>query len=106
MIRPISQYLLTTRYEFLHNNISVGSFEVIFRNDGKKEIWCFGIQGTYRNQGLGQQMLKECLNMLSGSTVELGCLKNNHLALHIYQKFGFKIVADRGDHYWMRKEVE
>jgi ribosomal protein S18 acetylase RimI-like enzyme len=106
MIRSIFKYLLTTRYEFLNDNLSIGSFDVIMRNDGVKEIWCFGIKETYRNQGFGQQMLKECLDMLSNSIVELGCLKNNHRALHIYQKFGFKIVADRGDHYWMRKEVE
>ena len=103
MIRPVSSYMLTTRYEFLHNNLPIGSFEVISRNDGEKEIWCFGIQETYRNQGFGQQMLKECLDMLSGS-VGLGCLKNNHQALHIYHKFGFVIARDCGDYYWMRKE--
>lgn len=106
MIRPISQYLLTTRYEFIHNNLSIGSFEVIFRNDGEKEIWCFGIQKTYRNQGLGQQMLKECLGILPNSIVWIGCRKNNYRALHIYHKFGFAIVRDCGDYYWMRKEVE
>jgi ribosomal protein S18 acetylase RimI-like enzyme len=106
MIRPISQHLLTTSYEFLHNNLSIGSFDVIFRNDGEKEIWCFGIQETYRNQGFGQQMLKECLDMLPNSIVELGCLKNNHRALHIYHKFGFAIVCDCGSYYWMRKEIE
>lgn len=106
MLKTLTDHGYITRYEFIHNNSSFGSFDIISRNDGTKEIWSFGILQSHRNKGLGQQMLKECLDMLAGNTVELGCLKNNSRALHIYKKFGFVIVKDCGGHYWLRREVK
>ena len=93
-------------YKFYHNDKEYGSFRIINRC-GHKEIWAFGIYNEKdRGKGLGQKMLKECLNLLSGHIVELGCLKNNDRALHIYKKFGFTIIKDCGSYYWMRREVE
>ena len=104
MIKPIVQVSSCAKYMFLQDNIEFGSFEIISKDD-HKEIWCFGIKASHQNQGLGQQMLRECLEMLSGNIVELGCVKGNDVALYIYKKFGFKIVKDCGDYYWLRKEV-
>lgn len=97
---PKNQY-----FKFYNNDKEYGSFHIINR-DNHKEIWCFGIHSPQdRGIGLGQQMLKECLDLLSGHVIELGCLKHNDRALHIYHKFGFIIVKDCGEYYWMRKEV-
>lgn len=104
MIKPIIQGHSCTKYIFLQNNIKYGSFDIVTK-DNHKEIWCFGISCLFQNQGFGQQMLKECLEMLSGHVIELGCIKGNDRALHIYKKFGFKIVEDCGGYYWLRKEV-
>lgn len=104
MIKPVMQGRSCAKYMFLKDNIELGSFEIVTKND-HKEIWCFGIKTPYLNQGLGQQMLRECLGMLFGNIVELGCVKGNDVALHIYKKFGFKIVKDYGGYYWLRKEV-
>ena len=104
MIKPIIQGRSCVKYMFLQDNIEFGSFEIISKDD-HKEIWCFGIQTPYLNKGFGQQMLRECLEMLSGNIVELGCVKGNNVALYIYKKFGFKIVKDCGSYYWLRKEV-
>ena len=105
MIKPIIQGHSCAKYMFLQNNIEFGSFEIITKNN-HKEIWCFGIHAIQdRGKGFGQQMLKECLEMLSGNIVELGCVKGNDVALYIYKKFGFTIVKDCGGYYWMRREV-
>ena len=104
MIKPIIQGRSCVKYMFSQDNIEFGSFEIISKDD-HKEIWCFGIQTPYLNKGFGQQMLRECLEMLSGNIVELGCVKGNNVALYIYKKFGFKIVKDCGSYYWLRKEV-
>lgn len=90
---------------FLNNGITKGSFRIKYL-DNCYEIWCFGIDSKYRGHKHGQRMLCECLQMFDDMPIELGCLKNNHRALHIYQKFGFVIVRDCGEYYWMRKEVK
>lgn len=93
-------------FKFYNNEKEYGSFHIV-NKPSCKEVWCFGIYDPQdRGVGLGQQMLKECLEMLSGNIVELGCLKDNYRALHIYHKFGFVIVKDCGEYYWMRREVE
>lgn len=104
MVKPIIQGRSCTKYIFLQDNIEFGSFEIVTKDD-HKEIWCFGIKISHQNRGFGQQMLRECLGMLSGNIVELGCVKGNDVALYIYKKFGFKIVKDCGGYYWLRKEV-
>ena len=104
MIKPVIQGRSCAKYVFLQDNIEFGSFDIITKDD-HKEIWCFGIKTPYHNQGFGQQMLKECLEMLSGNIVELGCVKGNDVALYIYNKFGFKIVKDCDGYYWLRREV-
>lgn len=105
MIKPIIQGRSCAKYMFLQDGVVSGSFEIITKND-HKEIWCFGIHAIQdRGKGFGQQMLKECLEMLSGNIVELGCVKGNDVALYIYKKFGFTIVKDCGGYYWLRKDV-
>jgi ribosomal protein S18 acetylase RimI-like enzyme len=91
-------------YSFYHNDCKVGQFKIVNR-DNHREIWCLEIFGEFRGMGLGQQMLKELVEMFSDMALELGCGKNNKKALHIYQKFGFKIIKDSCYYYWMRKEI-
>lgn len=84
----------------------VGSFHIINKPDCN-QIWCFGIHAEQdRGKGFGQQMLLELLDKFNDMPLELGCLKNNYRALHIYNKFGFTIVKDCGGYYWLRKEVK
>ena len=85
---------------------ALGSFHIINKPECK-QIWCFGIHVERdRGKGFGQQMLMELLDKFKDAPLELGCLKNNYRALHIYHKFGFIIVKDCGDYYWMRREVK
>ena len=63
MIKPIIQGRSCAKYMFLQDNIEMGSFEIISK-DSHKEIWCFGIKTSHHNQGFGQQMLRECLEIL------------------------------------------
>lgn len=105
MIKPIIQGRSCSKYMFAQDGIELGGFEIITKDD-HKEIWCFGIHKKQdHGKGLGQQMLRECLGILSGNTVELGCVKSNAKALYIYRKFGFKVVKDCGGYYWLKKEV-
>jgi ribosomal protein S18 acetylase RimI-like enzyme len=106
MLKILNQGKTSTKYSFIQNDEQIGTFHIV-SSDDHKEIWCFGIHSDKkRNQGLGQQMLRECLDMLAENIVELGCLKDNYRALHIYHKFGFVIVKDCGEYYWMRREVK
>ena len=104
MIKKMDLICLHPAYSFYHNDCKVGQFKIVNRDDCR-EIWCFEIYGEFRGMGLGQQMLKELIEMFSDMPLELGCGKKNEKALHIYQKYGFKIIKDSDYYYWMRKEI-
>ena len=91
--------------DFVQQHISKGSFRIIYQAD-HLEIWCFGIEPRYRGHKYGQQMLSELIERFCDLPLELKCYKNNLRALHIYHKFGFQIVKDCNDYYWMRREVK
>ena len=53
----------------------------------------------YRNRGIGTELLRRMLDTLKGKgypQVSLSVQKSNY-ALRMYQKAGFKVIADRGE---------
>jgi ribosomal protein S18 acetylase RimI-like enzyme len=88
-------------YQFRPNNRCriYGKFDLIERQD-KYEIWSLGIFGDYRNKGYGTQMLTEFLQQFNNDKpLFLYVWKTNEIAIRLYQKVGFNIVANnnKGD---------
>lgn len=89
-------------YSFYQNGCHIGqcSCHPSLYLKNAVELWCFGIYGEYRGQGLGQQFLREVIEHNTGKTIVLFVEKTNARALHIYKKAGFEIVGEyRGGGY-------
>ena len=101
-------------YVFYHNGVFAGSFGIldkVYRNQAHLEIYDVLINEQYRNNGLGQQMLCELLNMFGHEDLQLGVAQSNLPAYHIYKKLGFKIIRNMnvpglGPCYWMQRQPQ
>lgn len=87
----------------------IGSFDMFVRKGGDKmhELWSFGIrEAENRGKGYGQRMLSEALALADGYPIRLYVHKSNDVAIHIYQKAGFRIIGKfMGDEAWtMQKD--
>ena len=84
---------------------ALGSFDLFCRKNNPNapmELWSFGIIGKEnRGKGYGQKMLQEAIMLADGKPVRLYVQKTNVVAMHIYQKAGFRIVGKfMGDEAW------
>ena len=53
----------------------------------------------YQGQGLGQKLIKSCIDYLTNigyTEFTIGVEEDNEIAKHIYFKFGFNKVIDKG----------
>lgn len=60
-------------------------------------IYSFAVDDAYKNQGIGGNLLKESINELTENNVWnilLFVNINNHSALHLYEKYGFKVIGE------------
>ena len=79
--------------------------DTIPASDGYLWFGSFRISKPYRNHGLSEQILK----LITSNKYKAGALsvnKDNEIAIHIYEKFGFKISKIRIDkeYYYMYLE--
>lgn len=62
------------------------------------DILTFAVSPTYQGKGVGRTLLKTYLD-----TISCGCIlevaKGNTAAIHLYNTFGFEIIASRRDYY-------
>lgn len=77
------------------------AYAVIGLNNGTYFLDHLFVQHKHRNKGIGQQLLNVCLNNY-GENIELMVNVNNHVAIYIYQKFGF-ITVRRKNNYQVMK---
>lgn len=71
------------------------------------DICNVAVAKEYRNQKVGQALIKELLKRGQDAglhTFTLEVRKSNQPAIHLYQKFGFKSVGIRKDFYELPKE--
>ena len=52
-----------------------------------------------KDNGYGQTLFKYALDFLKGYTITLEVRKSNLVAIHIYEKYGFKTVTIRKNYY-------
>jgi ribosomal-protein-alanine N-acetyltransferase len=79
--------------------IGIGCFWIIV---DEVHITILAIHPDYQNRGLGQLMLYSLLKKSSDLGLERATLEvrdTNKSALHLYQKFGFKIAGRRKNYY-------
>lgn len=65
--------------------------------DGRRiHLHHFGIHPEYQRKGIGLQLAKESLKFVKakGYQVKLEVHKNNHAAIELYSKLGFKYLGD------------
>lgn len=81
----------------LHNDLVVGHIEVTMLEQTEKHRGRLGasVKKGYRNQGLGDFMLKLLIkqakqNLLGLEILELTVYANNDRAIHLYKKHGFQ----------------
>ena len=75
--------------------------------DNQTPSLAIALYKEYRGQGIGTELLRQMLDLLrrDGYTkVSLSVQKANY-ALRMYEKAGFKTVADRGDEVLMVREL-
>ena len=73
--------------------------------DGYLWFGSFRVTQKYRNSGIGSQILK----LITSNKYKAGALsvlKDNKIAIHLYEKFGFKISKSRtnNQYYYMYLE--
>lgn len=80
--------------EFVVDGQHVGGADIEVQGD---EVWCnnFAITPEFRGKGYAQQALKMLIERFGVNTRT--CAVYKEAALHIYEKFGFRIV-DEGMH--------
>lgn len=83
-------------------NDDIIGYIIVNLNDNSYSIEHFYVDEAYRNAGLGQRLLKSCLDNYGNIRLMVG--KSNHVAIHIYQKFGFRIAHSRRNYYIMLRQ--
>ena len=91
-------------FGIFYDDTMVGYMMVIYDYDLEEyNIWHMMIDVAYQHQGFGELALKKCLEFIaskpfgSSGRVVLTCNKDNTVALHLYNKFGFKETGNEDD---------
>lgn len=76
---------------------------------GEAHILNIAIDKHYQGQRFGKQLLKFILQQVQQQQVEkifLEVRRSNHVAIQLYQGFGFKIVGERKNYYQAKEGRE
>ena len=78
---------------FAYNNKTMGEF-TIMRDGDERYIYNLEIYEEYRNQGYGNLMIAEIVELYNNTPypLTLAVAIDNSKALHLYKKYGFVIV--------------
>ncbi|MCR5461535.1 MAG: GNAT family N-acetyltransferase [bacterium] len=69
----------------------------LWHDDNKAQIESIIV--NIKNKGYGQKLLKYALDYLNGYVITLEVRKSNYIAIHVYEKFGFKTITIRKNYY-------
>lgn len=79
--------------------IGFAGFKFIF---DEAELMNIVIHKSYRDQGVGSLLLEHLINQaynMNISNINLEVAKNNMIAIHMYEKLGFKKIGFRNKYY-------
>lgn len=115
-IRSLAQayvyYNQCTPFGIQSNDTIVGYVMVIYDYDEETyNIWHMMIDEKYQGKGYGSIAIKLCIDYIkskpfgSSNDVILTCNIDNSIAIHIYEKIGFKDTGERDDNELVMKLV-
>ena len=115
-IRSLAQayvyYNQCTPFGLYSNDTIVGYVMVIYDYDNETyNIWHMMIDEKYQGKGYGSIAIKLCIDYIkskpfgSSNDVILTCNIDNSIAIHIYEKIGFKDTGERDDNELVMKLV-
>ena len=115
-IRSLAQayvyYNQCTPFGIYRNDTIVGYVMVIYDYDEETyNIWHMMIDEKYQGKGYGSIAIKLCIDYIkskpfgSSNDVILTCNIDNSIAIHIYEKIGFKDTGERDDNELVMKLV-
>ena len=115
-IRSLAQayvyYNQCTPFGIYSNDTIVGYVMVIYDYDEETyNIWHMIIDEKYQGKGYGSIAIKLCIDYIkskpfgSSNDVILTCNIDNSIAIHIYEKIGFKDTGERDDNELVMKLV-
>ena len=91
-------------FGIFNDNTMVGYVMVIYDYDlAEYNIWHMMIDTAHQRQGFGELALRKCLEYIASKPfgqsdkVALMCHKDNSIALHLYDKFGFKATGNEDE---------
>ena len=58
------------------------------------EIWSVRIAEEFQRQGFATLMLKRIIKKFKNKPLRLYVYKSNNIAIHLYEKLGFKIIGE------------
>lgn len=82
---------------YLYNDIPVGYAHIDYDNINNKYWFGLCVISKYQNMGIGTKLIKEIINYLNNSTIDILYLtvdKSNIVAYNMYLKHGFKIQRE------------
>lgn len=81
-------------YKKSENGHRISYFKLCENNDNFT-IWCLSTKPRYRNKGNAERMLREFIEQFNFSKpLILYVEKTNEIAIHLYEKVGFKITGE------------
>ena len=115
-IRSLAQayvyYNQCSPFGIYSNDSIVGYVMVIYDYDEETyNIWHMMIDEKYQGKGYGSIAIKLCIDYIkskpfgSSNDVILTCNIDNSIAIHIYEKIGFKDTGERDDNELVMKLV-
>ena len=115
-IRSLAQayvyYNQCTPFGIYSNDTIVGYVMVIYDYDEETyNIWHMMIDEKYQGKGYGSIAINLCIDYIkskpfgSSNDVILTCNIDNSIAIHIYEKIGFKDTGERDDNELVMKLV-
>jgi ribosomal-protein-alanine N-acetyltransferase len=103
-------YILSSNYIFsvLKYNNSVIGFCLSFISNIESELYKIAISKNYQNLGFGKLLLRLHLTYLTLFEVKQNYLEvniNNHKAINLYKKIGYKEVNIRKNYYFNKEDA-
>lgn len=91
-------------FGIFNDDAMVGYVMVIYDHDlAEYNIWHMMIDTAHQHQGFGELALRKCLDYIASKPfgrsdkVALMCHKDNSIALHLYDKLGFKATGNEDE---------
>lgn len=91
-VNPYARYLF-----YIENNQIIA---YIYYSDiyERAEINMFEVDSKYRNNKIGNKLMEYLINNIK-KDITLEVKEDNYIAIHLYEKYGFKKVAKRPGYY-------